>query len=217
MDYNKYIDHTNLKPNATKADIVKLCSEANYYHFKSVCVNPSYVSFAKELLEGSDVVVCTVIGFPLGQNLTEIKAYETTLAIRDGASEVDMVINNGALKDKDYDYVTEDIKAVVNAANGVLVKVIIETSLLSSDEIIKACELVKECGADFVKTSTGFIGEGAKCADIKLMRDVVGPNFGVKASGGIKNKEQFEEMIKNGATRIGTSNGQSIMEEYKNE
>ena len=105
MDYNKYIDHTNLKPNATKADIVKLCSEANYYHFKSVCVNPSYVSFAKELLEGSDVVVCTVIGFPLGQNLTEIKAYETTLAIRDGASEVDMVINNGALKDKDYDYV----------------------------------------------------------------------------------------------------------------
>ncbi|MCR5350098.1 MAG: deoxyribose-phosphate aldolase [Acholeplasmatales bacterium] len=217
MDYNKFIDHTNLKPNATKADIIKLCSEANYYNFKSVCVNPSYVSFAKELLNGTDVLVCTVIGFPLGQNLTEIKAYETTLAIRDGASEVDMVINNGALKDKDYDYVKEDIKAVVKAADGVLVKVIIETSLLTSDEIVKACELVKQCGADFVKTSTGFIGEGAKAEDIKLMRETVGSDFGVKASGGIKNRKQFEEMISNGATRIGTSNGVSIMEEYKDE
>lgn len=217
MEKNKYIDHTNLKPYATKDDIYKLCSEANYYKFKSVCINPCYVSLAHDLLKDSGVLICTVIGFPLGQNTTDIKAYETTVAINDGADEVDMVINIGQLKDKNYEYVKEDIKAVVNSANGVLVKVILETGLLTDEEIVKACLLAKEAGADFVKTSTGFLGEGATIHAVKLMYETVADTMKVKASGGIKTKEAFEAMIDAGASRIGTSNGKEIMEAYNNE
>lgn len=216
-NYAKYIDHTNLKATATRKDIANLCSEANYYHFKSVCVNPYYVEYAHELLKGSDVLVCTVIGFPLGNNTSMVKAFETTKAISDGADEVDMVINVGALKEKDYDTVLNDIKAVVNAANGVLVKVIIETCYLTDEEKVIACKLAKEAGADFVKTSTGFGLDGAKASDIKLMRETVGNDMGVKASGGIKSKDDFLKMIEAGANRIGCSAGIKIMEELENE
>ena len=216
-NYAKYIDHTNLKATATKKDIANLCSEANYYHFKSVCVNPANVEFAHELLKGSDVLVCTVIGFPLGANTSDVKAFETTKAIQDGADEVDMVINVAALKDKNYELVLNDIKAVVSAANGVLTKVIIETCYLTDEEKIKACELAKEAGADYVKTSTGFGSDGAKVSDIKLMRKTVGNEMGVKASGGIRTKEEFLNMIEAGASRVGCSAGVKIMEELNNE
>lgn len=216
-NYAKYIDHTILKATATKKDIANLCSEANYYHFKSVCVNPVNVEYAHELLNGSDVLVCTVIGFPLGANSSDVKAFETTKAIADGADEVDMVINVGALKEKDYDLVLNDIKAVVNAANGVLTKVIIETCYLDDEEKVKACELAKEAGADYVKTSTGFGTGGAKAEDIALMRKTVGTDMGVKASGGIRTKEDFLKMIEAGASRVGCSAGVKIMEELANE
>lgn len=217
MNYAKYIDHTNLKATATKKDIANLCSEANYYHFKSVCVNPANVELAHELLAGSDVLVCTVIGFPLGANTSEVKAFEVTKAIADGADEVDMVINIAALKEKNYDLVLKDIKAVVDAANGVLVKVIIETCYLNDEEKVMACKLAKEAGADFVKTSTGFGTDGAKIEDIKLMRETVGNEMGVKASGGIRTKEDFLKMIEAGASRVGCSAGVKIMEELNNE
>ena len=217
MNYAKYIDHTNLKPTATKKDIANLCSEANYYHFKSVCVNPANVELAHELLKGSDVLVCTVIGFPLGSNTSEVKAFEVTKAIADGADEVDMVINIAALKEKNYDLVLNDIKAVVDAANGVLVKVIIETCYLNDEEKVMACKLAKEAGADYVKTSTGFGSDGAKVEDIKLMRKTVGEEMGVKASGGIRTKEDFLKMIEAGASRVGCSAGVKIMEELENE
>lgn len=217
MDKAKYIDHTILKATATKKDVFKLCAEANTYHFKSVCINPCYVSFAKELLKGSDVLICTVIGFPLGANTSSVKAYETTEAIANGADEVDMVINIGALKAQEYDVVLEDIKAVVKAADGVLVKVILETCYLTNEEIIKASLLAKEAGADFVKTSTGFGTEGATVEAVKLMRETVGPDMGVKASGGIRTKDDMEKMINAGANRIGCSAGVKIMEEYNNE
>ncbi len=217
MNYAKYIDHTNLKPTATKKDIANLCSEANYYHFKSVCVNPANVELAHELLKGSDVLVCTVIGFPLGSNTSEVKAFEVTKAIADGADEVDMVINIAALKEKNYDLVLNDIKAVVDAANGVLVKVIIETCYLNDEEKVMACKLAKEAGADYVKTSTGFGSDGAKVEDIKLMRETVGENMGVKASGGIRTKEDFIKMIEAGASRVGCSAGVKIMEELNND
>ena len=217
MNYAKYIDHTNLKPTATKKDIANLCSEANYYHFKSVCVNPANVELAHELLKGSDVLVCTVIGFPLGSNTSEVKGFEVTKAIADGADEVDMVINIAALKEKNYDLVLNDIKAVVDAANGVLVKVIIETCYLNDEEKVMACKLAKEAGADYVKTSTGFGSDGAKVEDIKLMRETVGENMGVKASGGIRTKEDFIKMIEAGASRVGCSAGVKIMEELNND
>ncbi len=207
MKKSKYIDHTILKQDARKSDIVNLCNEAKENDFASVCINPYWIPVAKELLAGTGVDVCTVIGFPLGANATATKAFETAQAIKDGATEIDMVINVGALKDKEYDVVYEDIKAVVDAANGTLVKVIIETCLLTDEEKVKACELSVKANANFVKTSTGFSTGGATKEDIALMRKTVGENVGVKASGGVRTPEDFDNMIKAGATRIGTSSG----------
>ena len=182
------------------------------YNFFSVCINPCWVAFASEQLADTDVAVCTVIGFPLGANTPEVKAYEAADAIKNGANEVDMVINIGALKSQQYDYVRQDIQGVVDAAKGkALVKVIIETALLTDEEKVKACELAKEAGADFVKTSTGFSTGGAKVADIRLMRETVGPDMGVKASGGVHNAEEALAMIEAGATRIGASTGVAIV------
>lgn len=208
----KLIDHTLLKPEATEEQVRKLCEEAKTHHFMSVCVNPHWVPLCAELLAGTDVKVCTVIGFPLGANRREIKAVEAEDAIDRGATEVDMVINIGALKSKQYDVVLNDIKAVVEAAAGkALVKVIIETSLLTDEEKVKACELSKEAGADFVKTSTGFSTGGATVADIVLMRKTVGPDLGVKASGGVRDYESTMAMVRAGATRIGASAGIAIL------
>lgn len=207
------IDHTILKPEATQSQIEKLCAEAKEHNFASVCVNPSMVSLAAELLKDSRVDVCTVIGFPLGATTTAVKAFETTDAINNGATEVDMVINIGRLKENDLEYVKNDIKAVVDAAKGkALTKVIIETCLLTDEEKVTACKLSKEAGADFVKTSTGFSTGGATAHDIKLMRETVGPDMGVKASGGVRTKEQALLMIENGATRIGASASIAICE-----
>ena len=215
MELAKYIDHTLLKADATEEQIEKLCQEAAEYNFKSVCINPAFVAKSKELLKDSDSLVCTVIGFPLGASTPEVKAFETRNAINNGATEVDMVINIGALKDKNYSLVEADIKAVVDAAAGkALVKVIIETSLLTNQEKVKACQLAVDAGTDFVKTSTGFSTGGATVEDIKLMREAVGPTIGVKASGGIRDKETAEAMIEAGATRIGASAGITIVREY---
>lgn len=210
---SKYIDHTLLKPEATKDDISKLCDEAKEHKFFSVCINPAYVRFAREKLKDTDVKVATVIGFPLGSTTKEVKAYEAENAIKNGADELDMVINVGALKDKNYDLVKEDIEAVVNVAKDkALVKVIIETCLLDNEEKKKACELAKEAGADFVKTSTGFSTAGATEEDVKLMREVVGEDMGVKASGGIRDYEKAMKMIEAGATRLGASSSIKIVE-----
>lgn len=217
MKDSKYIDHTILKATATKEQIINLCAEAVKYDFKSVCVNPYWVSLASELLHGTDVLVCTVIGFPLGANTSRVKAYETVDAIKDGADEVDMVINIGEAKAHNYDVVYEDIKAVVDAANGVTTKVIIETCYLTDEEKVEVCKLAKKAGADFVKTSTGFGTAGATEADVKLMRETVGSDMGVKASGGVHNRDDFEKMIKAGANRIGASSGVKIMEDKTNE
>lgn len=206
------IDHTILKPEATEAAVQKIIDEAKEYNFFSVCINPCWVAFASEQLADTDVAVCTVIGFPLGANTPEVKAYEAADAIKNGANEVDMVINIGALKSQQYDYVRQDIQGVVDAAKGkALVKVIIETALLTDEEKVKACELAKEAGADFVKTSTGFSTGGAKVADIRLMRETVGPDMGVKASGCVRNAEEALAMIEAGATRIGASTGVAIV------
>jgi len=208
----KLIDHTLLKPEATEEQVRKLCQEAREHQFMSVCVNPHWVPFCADLLRGSDVKVCTVIGFPLGANRSEIKAVEAEDAIDRGATEVDMVINIGALKSRQYDVVLNDIKAVVDAASGkALVKVIIETCLLTDEEKVKACELAKEAGADFVKTSTGFSTGGATVADIALMCKTVGPEMGVKASGGVRDYESTMAMVRAGATRIGASAGIAII------
>lgn len=216
MEIAKYIDHTLLKADATKEQIETLCNEAKEYGFCSVCVNPTWVAFAANLLKDSDVKVCTVIGFPLGATTSEIKAFETVNAIHNGAKEVDMVINIGALKGGDLDTVKKDIEAVVNAAKGqALVKVIIETSLLTDDEKRIACKLAVEAGADYVKTSTGFSTAGATVADIKLMRETVGPDIGVKASGGVRTASDAKAMIEAGATRIGASSGMKIVKEWK--
>ena len=202
----KMIDHTILKAFATTEDVKVLCKEAKEYNFFSVCINPANIELAKKELEGSDVKVCTVIGFPLGANTSEVKAFETKDAIKKGADEVDMVINIGALKDKNYDYVLNDIKAVVDAADKkALVKVIIETCYLTDEEKKIACELSVKAGADFVKTSTGFGTGGSTPEDIKLMREVVGPNIGVKASGGVRNQEDAKAVIEAGCSRIGAS------------
>lgn len=211
MNLAKYIDHTALKPETTKAQIEQLAHEAREYGFMSVCVNPTHVAYAKSLLEGTDVLVCTVIGFPLGANTPAVKALETKDAIANGAGEVDMVINVGALKDKNYDLVAEDIKAVVDAAGDVTTKVIIETALLTEEEKVKACEIAQAQGADFVKTSTGFSTGGATKEDIALMRKTVGPDMGVKASGGVRSYEDVMTMIEAGATRIGASAGVQIL------
>ncbi|WP_180321204.1 deoxyribose-phosphate aldolase [Metabacillus halosaccharovorans] len=206
------IDHTALKADTTRDVIEKLCQEATEYKFASVCVNPTWVETAAQLLKNSEVKVCTVIGFPLGANTPETKAFETKDAIEKGATEVDMVINIGALKDKNDDLILKDIKAVVDAANGkALTKVIIETSLLTEEEKVRACELSVKAGADFVKTSTGFSTGGATVEDISLMRKTVGPTIGVKASGGVRDTEGAEALIKAGATRIGASSGVAII------
>ena len=217
MEYTKknvagMIDHSLLKADATEAQIAKLCQEAKEHGFASVCVNPGYVPEAAEALKGTDVRVCTVIGFPLGATSSEAKAAETADAIAKGAAEVDMVVNVGRIKSGNWDYVRSDIAAVVNAARGrALTKVIIETCLLTDDEKIRVCETAKDAGADFVKTSTGFSTGGATAADIALMRKTVGPDMGVKASGGIHSTEEAIALIEAGASRIGASAGIAII------
>ena len=212
MELAKYIDHTALKADTGRAAIEKLCQEAREYGFMSVCVNPTWVATAQSLLAGSDVKVCTVIGFPLGVNTSAVKAFETRTAIQEGADEVDMVINIGAAKDGNWDLVKADIQAVVEAANHqALVKVILETCLLSKEEIVKASQVAKEAGADFVKTSTGFSTGGATVQDIRLMRETVGADMGVKASGGVQNRADALAMIEAGASRIGASKGIAIV------
>lgn len=212
MKLNKYIDHTLLKPDASQEQIETLIEEAKKYDFASVCVNPTWVSFAAQALKATDVKVCTVIGFPLGANTPELKAFETSDAIQNGANEIDMVINIGALKSRNFDLVERDIRAVVEAAKGTLVKVIIETCLLTDDEKVKACQIAQKAGADFVKTSTGFSTGGATVEDVALMRKTVGSDMGVKASGGARSYEDALAFIKAGATRIGASSGVAIME-----
>jgi len=206
------IDHTLLKADATKQEIVKLVEEAKEYKFASVCINPTWVKLAAEMLADTpEVKVCTVIGFPLGASTPETKAFETRNAIENGASEVDMVINIGALKDGQDDLVERDIRAVVEAAKGkALTKVIIETCLLSKEEKVRACEISVKAGADFVKTSTGFSTGSATVEDIQLMRQTVGPEIGVKASGGVRSLEDAVAMVEAGATRIGASSGVAI-------
>jgi len=207
------IDHTLLKPESTKEQVEILCQEAKEYTVASVCVNPTWVSYAHELLEGTQVKVCTVIGFPLGASTPEVKAFETKDAIANGATEVDMVINIGALKSGDDALVKRDMEAVVAASKGkALSKVIIETCLLTDEEKVKACKLAVEAGADYVKTSTGFSTGGATVADITLMRETVGPDIGVKASGGVRSLEDAQNMIEAGATRLGASSGVKIMQ-----
>lgn len=215
MKLNKYIDHTILKPETTKEQVAQILAEAKEYDFASVCVNPTWVAYAAQELKNSDVKVCTVIGFPLGANTPALKAFETKDAIENGADEIDMVINIGALKSKNYDLVLEDIQAVVAASGDKLVKVIIETCLLTEEEKIKACQLSKEAGADFVKTSTGFSTGGATVEDVALMRKTVGPDMGVKASGGARSYEDAIAFIEAGATRIGASSGVAIMKGEK--
>ena len=207
------IDHTLLKPEATREEVSQLCFEARKYSFASVCINPTHVKLCKSLLRGTSVKVCTVIGFPLGANTPEVKVFETRQAIEEGAEEVDMVINIGGLKDKNYELIARDIRGVVKEshAHDVLVKVIIEAALLTDEEKKIACLLVKEAGADFVKTSTGFSKGGATVEDVALMRRTVGPLLGVKAAGGVRSREDFEKMVSAGATRIGASAGVKIV------
>ncbi len=210
-DICKAIDHTLLKPDATLEQVKQICDEAKRYGFASVCVNPTYIGFVAEQLENSDVAPCCVIGFPLGATLSEVKAFETRQCIARGAKEVDMVINIGAAKAGDWPFVQADIQAVVSAAKPhALVKVIIETCLLTDDEKIHACIAAKTAGADFVKTSTGFSSGGATAADVRLMRQTVGPEMGVKASGGVRDLQGALEMLSAGATRLGTSAGVAI-------
>ena len=211
MKYNKLIDHTLLKQDATPEQIVKLCEEAKEFDFMSVCVNPAYVPLAAECLKGSDVKVCTVIGFPLGMNLTKTKVEEAQLAIKEGAEEIDMVINVGMLKAGHDDYVEEEIRELKSVAGSKVLKVIIETCLLSDEEKVRACLAAKKAGADFVKTSTGFSTGGATVHDVALMRKTVGLEMGVKASGGVRTHEDLVAMVEAGANRIGTSNGTKII------
>jgi len=216
-DVAKYIDHTQLKPDTTKEKIQQVIDEAKTYHFASVCINPYWVPFCYEQLKDTDVKVCTVIGFPLGATSTEAKVFEADKAIKDGAEEVDMVINIGELKSGNEQAVYNDIVAVVNACKGkALIKVIIETSLLTDEEKVIACRLAKKAEADFVKTSTGFSTGGATIKDIKLMRQTVGQDMGVKASGGVRNYQSLADMIEAGATRIGASAGVDIVKELQN-
>lgn len=215
MKLNKYIDHTLLKQDATKDQILAIIEQAKQYDFASVCVNPTWVALAAKELDGTDVKVCTVIGFPLGASTSAVKAFETKDAIANGADEIDMVINVGALKAGDDALVEEDIRAVVEASGDKLVKVIIETCLLTDEEKVRACQLSQKAGADFVKTSTGFSTGGATVPDVALMRQTVGPDMGVKASGGARSLEDALAFIEAGATRIGASSGVAIMEGQK--
>jgi len=213
MSAAKYIDHTLLKPEATQDQVTQLCKEAREFKFASVCVNPTHVKLCAQLLKDSPVRVCSVIGFPLGASLPETKAFETENALRDGAQEIDMVINIGALKDRNLDLVARDILAVVKPVHvaGAILKVIIETALLTDEEKQIACLLAKEAGADFVKTSTGFSKAGATAEDVALMRHTVGPLMGVKAAGGVRSKDDLDKMVRAGATRIGASAGVRIV------
>jgi len=216
-DLAKMIDHTLVKPTATEDDVAKLREEAEKYRFGSVCVNPTYVSLATRLLKETDVKVCSSVGFPFGVTLPEVKAFEARRAVENGACEIDMVINIGALKSKDYETVKRDIEAVVavkRSQNDVVVKVIIEAGCLTAEEKVMACKLARAAGADFVKTSTGFIEGGATVEDVRLMRETVGEDMGVKASGGIRTFEQALAMIEAGANRIGTSSGVVIIEGF---
>lgn len=213
MNIMKIIDHTLLKANATKSEIEKLITEAKKYHFASVCVNPTWVGYAAEQLQDTDVKVCTVIGFPLGASTAATKAFEAKDAVKNGATEVDMVINIGAVKDGVYEQVEQDIQAVVEAVQGkALVKVIIEACLLTDEEKVCVSKLVVKAGADFVKTSTGFSIGGATLEDVALLRKTVGTEFGVKASGGVRSFEDAQRMVAAGATRIGTSSGVKFMQ-----
>ncbi|MGI5998031.1 MAG: deoxyribose-phosphate aldolase [Lutispora sp.] len=213
-DLAPYIDHTILKPEASEEDIARICNEALEYGFASVCINPCYVKLASSILKNSSVKVCTVIGFPLGANTSIVKAFEAEEAIQNGAHEIDMVLNIGALKNGDLQYVTEDIAAVARVCKGkALLKVIIETCLLEDDEKVEACKAAKLAGADYVKTSTGFSKAGAREEDVALMRKVVGDDMGVKASGGIRDLDTALAMIRAGATRIGASASINIMKE----
>ncbi len=212
MQLNKYIDHTILKQGATADQVIKLCAEAREHGFASVCVNPSRLALVVKELAGTDVKPCVVVGFPLGAALPEAKAHATKALVALGAKEVDMVVDVGAIKDKNWDFVQKDIEGVVAAAKpGAIVKVILETCLLTDEEKIKACEICKAAGADFVKTSTGFSTGGATIEDVKLMRATVGPEMGVKASGGIRTKADALAMIEAGASRLGTSAGIAII------
>ena len=206
-----YIDHTLLKPDATRAQLEQLCAEAAEHQFSTVCVNGSRVELAYSLLEDSDVQVCTVVGFPLGAMDADAKRYETEVAVDLGASEIDMVINVGRFKDGEHDYIVREIRDVVEAADDRVVKVILETCLLTNDEIAQACKLVTQAQAHFVKTSTGFGNAGATLEHVKLMRETVGQFAGVKAAGGVRNANDAQAMIEAGATRIGTSNGVAIV------
>lgn len=213
MSINSYIDHTNLNAFATKEDIKKLCDEAKQYHFESVCVNPCYVELAKELLEGTNVKVCTVIGFPLGATPIAVKEYEAIVAQESGADEFDMVINIGALKDKDYDYIKEEIETIRDTIGGKTLKVIIETCYLEKEEIIKMVEICNDTFVNFIKTSTGFGTRGASLEDVEIMNQYKSDVLEIKASGGIRDLETATKMIEAGATRIGTSSGVKIMTE----
>ena len=211
MKFNSLVDHTLLAADARDSEIKRLCQEARDNQFASVCVNPSFVSLCAKELKDSPVKVCTVVGFPLGATSTPSKVFETKQALLDGADEIDMVIHIGKLKDKQDDYVLNEIKALKEACGDHVLKVIIETCLLTDEEKVRACLLAKEAGADFVKTSTGFSKGGATVSDVALMRKTVGPEMGVKASGGVKNKEDAENMVKAGATRLGTSHGLDLI------
>lgn len=212
MNYNKMIDHTVLKADTPLETVKRICDEAIEYGFASVCINPCHVAYCADYLKDSDVNVCTVIGFPLGANTSAVKAFETKDAIANGADEIDMVMNIGALKDKNYDLVRDDVKAVVEAANGTLVKVILETCLLTEDEIKKACELCVEAKADYVKTSTGFSTRGATIEDVQIMKAAVQGKAKVKAAGGVRTHEDMVKIVEAGADRIGTSAGCYLVE-----
>ena len=214
MNYASYIDHTLLRADATEKDIKVLCKEAKEYEFFSVCVNPCFVSYAKKNLKNTGVKVCTVIGFPLGANSTKVKLFEAKRAIADGADEIDVVFNIGKFKEKKYTYVGKELSKIVDLCNKkVIVKVIIETCYLTKEEILKACELVYECGVDFVKTSTGYGSNGAQVDDVRMMKEVCKNRLRIKASGGIKTVTQVEQFILAGAERIGTSSGVNIVKE----
>lgn len=213
MNFSKYIDHTLLKPTATESDIIKLCKEAKTFNFYSVCVNPCYVETAKKYLKNTDIKIACVIGFPLGTTTTDIKRAEALEAVKNGATELDMVINNGLFKQKKYDEVISEINAVCES--GAVVKVIIETSQHSTEEISLLCDIVNKSNATYIKTSTGFVGDGANIENIKLMKQKMNTNKKVKASGGIRSKEEFLDMINAGADRIGTSSGVKIITELE--
>ncbi len=216
MEIGKYIDHTNLKMDATEKDIAKLCQEAIEYNFENVCVHPYYVSLAKELLKDTNIGICTVVGFPLGMNTPKVKAYEAIEAIENGADEIDMVINVGALKDKDYDYVKSEIEEIRDQIDGKTLKVIIETSLLTKDEIIKMTEICNDTFVNFIKTNTGFGSRGVTLEDVKLINEHKNEVLEIKASGGINTFSQMNKLIEAGATRIGTSHSVDIVTHMNN-